>query len=546
MDLPRWTNTTRARHSYEAASVAAAPYPLEAFFETAARCNLRCQMCAINYDTRYRPRSGRPPFLEPDVFERLRPIFPTLLRAYLFGLGEPTLNRHLVDYVRELKSHGVEVWFNTNGTLIDEEKAEALAVAGADRITVSIDGATAETYETIRRGARFDAVVRGIRSLVEAERRHGRPRVDLSFVAMAGNIGELPRLVDLAAELGARGVHVEPLYHQDDESLREHYERENLARADGVDLAIDEAAQRARDRGVMLQSRLFSARGDFDYVHHAATMEVDWTCSEPWASIWVTSAGEVRTCCTNEVAFGNLFEQSIEEIWNGEAFRRFRGQHVRRETADGCGTCVRNGRVRHSPYFRTLEPVTYRPLFRDLPGARAAEEGTIDWPRAGTTVTDPLIVIGRLAEPSCRGEVELMIDRTPVGRLREIAFVNGESFALSLQCAFVSEGAHVLWLRRRGAERGFGHREVFLWRPDVSGVRLTDRMLVAVPREAPPARLRIGGNEWPATEWRTMRAANGMARVGIAELGALAPGEYEANVEIEGRSIHRFPFARVG
>src|SRR5438105_3251047 len=160
MDEKRWSNVTAARDAYDASNLQAADFPLEAFFEVSARCNIRCEMCAINYDARYKARSGRPPFFEPNLFSQLRPIFPTLLRGYLFGLGEPTLNPHLVDYVRELSSAGAEVWFNTNGTRIDEELAERLAIAGADRITVSIDGATAATYEKIRRGARFEHVMR--------------------------------------------------------------------------------------------------------------------------------------------------------------------------------------------------------------------------------------------------------------------------------------------------------------------------------------------------------------------------------------------------
>src|SRR5687767_6096207 len=147
MDTRRWSNLLAVRQSYESGSPVTGPGPLEAFFEVAARCNLHCQMCAINYDSRYLPGSKRPPFLTPDLFHRLEPIFPTLVRAYLFGLGEPLLNKHLVDYVSTLSAAGVEVWFNTNATLIDDEKAEALAQAGATAITVSIDGATRETYE---------------------------------------------------------------------------------------------------------------------------------------------------------------------------------------------------------------------------------------------------------------------------------------------------------------------------------------------------------------------------------------------------------------
>src|SRR5438045_8797304 len=127
MDQRRWSNISSARSAYDAAANTINSWPIEAFFEIAARCNLRCQMCAINYDSRYQPRSGRPPFFEPELFARLRPIFPSLLRAYLFGLGEPTLNRHLVDYIRELSAAGVEAWFNPHATPHDSKQAEEIA-----------------------------------------------------------------------------------------------------------------------------------------------------------------------------------------------------------------------------------------------------------------------------------------------------------------------------------------------------------------------------------------------------------------------------------
>src|SRR5205085_10484562 len=137
------------------------------------------------------------------------------------------------------------------------------------------------------------------RALVAANRRHGRPRVDLSFVAMASNLAEMTQLVELGADVGAAGVHVEPLYQQPGSAeLIEHYGRENAGAAGNERVAnsFSAAATRARDLGVFFQSRLTANSTEFDYVKRAVS--VDWTCSEPWSSIWVTSAGEVRTCCT--------------------------------------------------------------------------------------------------------------------------------------------------------------------------------------------------------------------------------------------------------
>jgi MoaA/NifB/PqqE/SkfB family radical SAM enzyme len=529
MNARRWANVAAARGAYERGSERGGDWPIEAFFEVAARCNLHCRMCAINYDSRYQPRSGRPPFFEPDLFARLRPIFPSLVRAYLFGLGEPTLNKHLTDYIAELASAGVEVWFNTNATLIDEEKAEAMARAGAAKITVSIDGATASTYESIRRGAKFAAVVRGIRALVDAEKRYGRPKVNLSFVAMASNVRELPAMVELCAELGATGLHVEPLYAQPASGdLMEHYGRENLgASTANVASLFDDAQRRARDLGVTLDTRFAGEREEFDYVRRARRERIDWTCSEPWSSIWVTSAGEVRTCCTNETSFGNLFEQTIDEIWSGAMFRAFRTQHTRREITTGCANCVQNGRVRQSPFFRTIEPVTYRPLaIRKAP----ADVVTIDTPHAGATVTDPLIVSGRL--DGAPADFELMVDDTPVANFQDRGYFDGREFIVEANVDFVTEGAHVIWARRRGARDGWGHRQLFLWRPE-SGV--AGHALFVVGRLAPS--LFIGGHRWRDVRWRTMRDMGGINMVGLADLQTLPPGDYAAEVRSFGRVV---------
>ena len=355
----------------------AADSPLQAWLEVSARCNLRCQMCAINYDSRYRPQGTRPPFFQPELFARLRPIFPRLLRAYLFGLGEPTLNPYLIDYIRELSAAGVDVAFNTNATLIDDAKAQEIARAGTKRVTVSIDGARPETYETIRVGATFERVMRGIRALIATGL-----EVDFSMVAMKSNIDDVPRLVDLCAEVGAKGVHVEPLYSQEGSpELDEHYAHENLglAGAEHAAAAFAEAVQRAKLHGVRFGSR-FTGVEKFDYVDVAREQRATWTCSEPWASIWVTSAGDVRTCCLNDKSFGNLNEQTFEKIWNGAAYQRFREQHARREHADGCANCILNGRVQATTFFRPTQAVTLRPS--GSPFLEAGGSGTVTPPAA--------------------------------------------------------------------------------------------------------------------------------------------------------------------
>ena len=402
MDDRRWQNLTDSRQAYERGTAHTSGLPLQAYFEVSARCNLRCTMCAIGYDTRYRG-GDRPAMFSPELFGRLRPIFPSLLQANLFGLGEPLLNPHMVVYVRELAEAGARVSFHTNGTLIDDRKAMALARAGVAHVTVSIDGATPATYEAIRRGAKWDHAMRGVRALLRAGARYGRPTVDLAMVAMRSNVDEIPLLRELGAKLGVRGVHVEPLLRQvGSPELDAHYLREHTLPMQPV--------------------------------------RSEWRCAEPWATVYVTTAGEVRTCCLNETCFGNLFEQTFEEIWNGGAYVRFRERHARREAADGCANCIANGRVRSSPWFRATEGGVMRPMIDALP------EPTNDV--VLESVTEGFAIAGRERVRCDRRHVTVMIDHTPVEILSNASF-QGARFTLQLPAHFLTEGAHIVWLRDR-------------------------------------------------------------------------------------------------
>jgi hypothetical protein len=165
----------------------------------------------------------------------------------------------------------------------------------------------------------------------------------------------------------------------------------------------------------------------------------------------------------------------------------------------------------------------------------------IDLPRAGATVTDPLIVAGRLDGRA--EDFELMIDETPVANFNESGCFAGNEFVLEVPAGYVSEGAHVVWARRRGAGSGWGHRQVFLWRPDDGA---TTHALYVLPREAAPLppTLYIGEHRWPRVWWKTMHGTRGAKMVGLADLESLPPGEYAAEVRLLGRVVAAGPVRR--
>jgi len=120
------------------------------------------------------------------------------------GLGEPLLHPRFLDMVEAAKARGLRAEVTTNALLLDDAMAAGLLEAGLDQLVVSIDGASAEAFGRVR-GASLSRVVENVRRLHDGRgvAYSSSVRIGIEFVAMRSNIGELPGLRRLAAQLGA-------------------------------------------------------------------------------------------------------------------------------------------------------------------------------------------------------------------------------------------------------------------------------------------------------------------------------------------------------
>src|SRR5206468_6011434 len=100
--------------------------------------------------------------------------------------------------------------FQTNATILTRENAERIVQLGVELIVVSLDAASSELFNRIRRRAKLDRILSHLRLLQDAKKHFGsdRPALEVEFVAMRQNIHELPDVVALAAKYGARAVGV--------------------------------------------------------------------------------------------------------------------------------------------------------------------------------------------------------------------------------------------------------------------------------------------------------------------------------------------------
>src|SRR5436305_10452744 len=131
--------------------------PRSIYIEPTSRCNELCQQCPRTLLSREEDRD-----LTYDEFRSIVDQFPVLERVVLHGLGEPLLNKDLPRMIRYLKERGTYVLFNSNGTLLNEKRGQALIDAGLDEYRLSMDASTREMSDRVRGVDAFDKIWRKV------------------------------------------------------------------------------------------------------------------------------------------------------------------------------------------------------------------------------------------------------------------------------------------------------------------------------------------------------------------------------------------------
>jgi radical SAM protein with 4Fe4S-binding SPASM domain len=270
--------------------------PVEYIVETTTKCNLYCPMCAR--ESLPQPKEDMP----ETVFRRLvQDSGDSAEHMMLIGLGEPLLDPLIYGRVALCARHGISTLLSTNGVLLDEEASARLLDSPIEQVTLSFDGATKETFEFYRKGARFESVrdnfVRFCR--MKQERRPGL-QVVVQMVRMERNASEVDAFISFwSAVPGVDQVRI-----KEDET--------NLMRP---------------------------------YAGHAAT---DWKhpCHYLWRGpMYIKQNGDVYPCCQSCMLggrpVGRIGEAPLEGIWNSRPMQEMRRLHAagRASSIDVCSRC---------------------------------------------------------------------------------------------------------------------------------------------------------------------------------------------------------------
>jgi len=179
------------------------PYPSKLFVETTTRCNLQCSMCL--------KQKKNEEFREGDMslatFNALLPALSTAEAVVLNGIGEPLLHPSLEYFIRLAKiTMGERGWvgFQSNGQLFNLSRALSLVKAGVDRICLSVDAVSPDTFRSIRQGGEFKEVEHALDICGEVRKLNDKGlEIGVEFVLRRDNIEQLPETIRWAGSHGA-------------------------------------------------------------------------------------------------------------------------------------------------------------------------------------------------------------------------------------------------------------------------------------------------------------------------------------------------------
>ena len=288
-------------------------YPIAFSVEPTTSCNLRCPQCPSGLRSFTRETGS----LELETYKTIiDQLYRTSGYITLYFQGEPYLNKNfnaIVNYAFQKKMYTAT---SSNAHYFTKENAENIIKSGLDRLIISIDGIDQETYSKYRIGGSIDKVIKGTQALVEAKKnlKSKTPHIIWQFIVFRHNEHQLEDIKKMAAEVDV-----------DELSIKTAQIYEFETGNDLIPTNENYSRYKKDENGYRFKNKL---------LNH---------CWKLWSSCVFTWNGQVVPCCFDKDAhyqLGSINSKSFKEIWQGDAYQRFRSQLIKgRKHIDICKNC---------------------------------------------------------------------------------------------------------------------------------------------------------------------------------------------------------------
>ncbi|MFI5177650.1 MAG: radical SAM/SPASM domain-containing protein [Vicinamibacterales bacterium] len=337
-----WARYRRRRYEHQVADFLRAKdgragrLPHGLVYEATMRCNLKCEFCYVG------------DLLNVEGEWRQELPLETLARAFpddeglqvSFTGGEIFMRKDILEVMEVFRGKGyVCGYLTTNGTIISDERAEALAdLAQAGflkHISVSIDGPGALHDKARGVAGTFERTSAGLRRLQAAARRKHAPlRVSINTTVAHETLDALDRMVEVAEDLGVDAIGLNHLMFSTPEEVAETVRLTGAKDASAIstfvtpDPGLDAARVRRQVDALIAKCRERNIRFDMRPKVRPAILDRYYTpgtplagrCLYPFLHARVSFSGKVYFCPFIRVEVGDLTKQTLEDVWTGEPY----------------------------------------------------------------------------------------------------------------------------------------------------------------------------------------------------------------------------------
>lgn len=294
--------------------------PMTLSFEPTTACNLRCPECPSGLRSFTRETGN----LKKDFFTKtIDEVSSHVMYLIFYFQGEPYINPDFLKMVSYAKTKHIYTTTSTNGHFLNDENAKKTVESGLDRIIISIDGTTQETYSSYRKEGKLESVIQGTKNLVKWKKNlnASHPHIIFQFLVVKPNEHQIDEVYQLAKEIGVDEVKLKTAQIYDYEHGSEF---------------------------IPTQDRYSRYRLQTDGTYKIKNQLLNH-CWKLWHACVITWDGLVVPCCFDKDAthrLGDLKNSTFGEIWKGGDYQNFRKQLIQgREHIEICKNCTEGCKV---------------------------------------------------------------------------------------------------------------------------------------------------------------------------------------------------------
>ncbi len=294
------------------------------FWESTIKCNLSCAHCRRVEDDET-VDADMSTAQAKELIDQLAELgcHQDFMPILVFSGGEPLCRTDIFELIDYAVAKEVKCALATNGTLIDAPLAEQIKMAGVERVSVSLDGATGEIHNKLRKmEGSFDAAINGIQCLNDC----GVP-FQINITITRHNTHQLDDIFVLAEKLGAVAVHLFMLvpvgcgeeFAEEDMLSPDEYEHllERIAKKEHTGrLEVKVTCGPHYERVIREQKPAGQDQSHPAGGHHG---HVSKGCLAGSGVLFVGHSGIIFPCGYLPVDCGNILQTPLEQIWTSSA-----------------------------------------------------------------------------------------------------------------------------------------------------------------------------------------------------------------------------------